>query len=308
MSGHYFSLVDPDTPQEAWTKTSMEDGTEMDLVFSDEFNLEGRSFYPGDDPYWEAVDLHYWYAYIPFSLESRLFLTFFLFLRLRATNNLEWYDPVAVTTKGGALAITLTKEKTHELNYQGGLLSSWNKFCFTGGYIEVNVSLPGQSNVYGLWPAVWTMGNLGRAGYGASLEGLWPYTYDACDVGTLQNQTLHGLPTNATIHGDPDHDNVLSYLSGQRLSACTCPGEHHPGPIKSDGSYTGRGAPEIDILEATVSCFDAYTRLLRCSTILRRSTPNPSSATSLRAPSGPRSTTPTSGTTRARTCRSTTSR
>ncbi len=30
------------------------------------------------------------------------------------------------------------------------------------------------------------------------------------------------------------------------FSACTCPGEDHPGP-----SYnTGRGAPEIDVLEA----------------------------------------------------------
>ena len=32
----------------------------MQLVFSDEFNVDGRTFYPGDDPYWEAVDLHYW--------------------------------------------------------------------------------------------------------------------------------------------------------------------------------------------------------------------------------------------------------
>lgn len=40
----------------------------------------------------------------------------------------------------------------------------------------------------------WTMGNLGRAGYGASLEGMWPYTYDSCDIGTVQNQTINGLP------------------------------------------------------------------------------------------------------------------
>jgi beta-glucanase (GH16 family) len=32
--------------------------------------------------------------------------------------------------------------------------------------------LPGANNVVGLWPAVWTMGNLGRAGYGASLDGM----------------------------------------------------------------------------------------------------------------------------------------
>lgn len=24
-------------------------------------------------------------------------------------------------------------------------------------------------------PAVWAMGNLGRAGYGGSLDGMWPY-------------------------------------------------------------------------------------------------------------------------------------
>lgn len=35
-------------------------------------------------------------------------------------------------------------------------------------------------------------------------------------------------------------------------AACTCPGESHPGPMRSDGSYVGRSAPEIDIFEATV--------------------------------------------------------
>src|SRR5579859_6698610 len=53
-------LIDVDTPQSAYTKKGYYDGTEMQLVFSDEFNTDGRSFYPGDDPYWEAVDLHYW--------------------------------------------------------------------------------------------------------------------------------------------------------------------------------------------------------------------------------------------------------
>jgi hypothetical protein len=32
--------------------------------------------------------------------------------------------------------------------------------------------LPGVNNALGLWPAVWSMGNLGRVGYGASLDGL----------------------------------------------------------------------------------------------------------------------------------------
>lgn len=47
-----------------------------------------------------------------------------------------------------------------------------NKFCFTGGQIVASVELPGTNNVVGMWPALWTMGNLGRAGYGASLEGM----------------------------------------------------------------------------------------------------------------------------------------
>jgi len=96
------------------------------------------------------------------------------------------------------------------------------------------------------------MGNLGRAGYGASLDGMWPYTYDACDVGTLANQTLNGLPVAATVNGDASRDGSLSYLPGQRLSRCTCDGESHPGPKHSDGTFVGRAAPEIDIFEAQV--------------------------------------------------------
>lgn len=38
----------------------------------------------------------------------------------------------------------------------------------------------------------------------------------------------------------------LTSLPGQRLSACTCKGEDHPGPAVT----YGRGAPEIDVIEA----------------------------------------------------------
>lgn len=143
-------LIDEDTPQSAYHTVSWNDNkTSMTLVFSDEFNTPGRTFWPGDDPYWEAVNLHYW-----------------------ETNNLEWYHPSAITTENGSLVITLEQKDINNLNYQGGMMSSWNKFCFTGGYVEANVSLPGVNNVVGLWPAVWSMGNLGRAGYGATLDGL----------------------------------------------------------------------------------------------------------------------------------------
>ena len=46
-----FALIDRDKPKEAYTHESIDDGSEWDLVFSDEFNTDGRSFYPGDDPY-----------------------------------------------------------------------------------------------------------------------------------------------------------------------------------------------------------------------------------------------------------------
>jgi beta-glucan synthesis-associated protein KRE6 len=60
---------------------------------------------------------------------------------------MEWYDPEAITTKNGSLAITLSKKETHKLHYQGGMMTSWNKFCFTGGLIEAAVILPGVSGL-----------------------------------------------------------------------------------------------------------------------------------------------------------------
>ncbi|KIO25199.1 hypothetical protein M407DRAFT_210871 [Tulasnella calospora MUT 4182] len=229
MAGNW-ALIDKDTPQDVYTKTAYTDSTEMQLVFSDEFNVDGRTFYPGDDPFWEAVDLHYWFV------DN--------FVR-------PWYDPEQLTTENGSLVITLAKAPTHGLDYRGGMMSTWNKFCFTGGLLEVSVMLPGANDVQGLWPAVWTMGNLGRAGFGASLDGMWPYSYDVCDVGTLPNQTYpDGTPAAAATGGYEGHS--LSYLPGQRLSACTCQGEIHPGPILSDGSFKGRSAPEIDVFEAQV--------------------------------------------------------
>src|SRR5579863_6612047 len=94
--------------------------------------------------------------------------------------------------------------------------------------------------------------------------------YDSCDVGTLPNQTwVNGTGPAAALNSTAsraNYDYRLSYLTGQRLSyaisalsplsfiqsfflffsACTCSGEDHPGPSPNKG----RGAPEIDVLEA----------------------------------------------------------
>ncbi|CAG7854998.1 Beta-glucan synthesis-associated protein KRE6 AltName: Full=Killer toxin-resistance protein 6 [Serendipita indica DSM 11827] len=202
-----FALVDKDTPQDVRRKTSPVDNREMVLVFSDEFELEGRTFWPGDDPYWEAVDMHYW-----------------------GTDDLEWYDPQQAYTKDGQLWIEFQeakREDNHNLTYVSAMITTWNKFCFTGGLIETSVQLPGSSKVKGFW--LWTMGNLGRAGFGATTEGLWPYSYESCDIGTVKNQTESSLSQPFPPHCEP-----------------------HPGPVYADGTYAGRGAPEIDVLEALI--------------------------------------------------------
>lgn len=110
-----FSVIDVDTPKDVYTKKSRRDGVDWQLVFSDEFNTDGRTFYPGDDPYWEAEDLHYWVRTVQQLLDISWLTSG------QATGNLEWYDPAAVTTKDGAMAITLSRKETHGLQFEGGV-------------------------------------------------------------------------------------------------------------------------------------------------------------------------------------------
>ncbi|GAC75949.1 hypothetical protein PANT_19d00031 [Moesziomyces antarcticus T-34] len=224
-----FSLIDQDTPEKAYSWKHPIDGGEFHLVFSDEFNQDGRTFWPGDDPFWEAVDLHYW-----------------------VTGDFEWYSPEAVNTSSGFLNVWMQEHETHNLNFRSGMLQSWNKFCFQGGYLETSAVLPGSHDTEGFWPAVWTLGNLGRAGYAGTTQGMWPYSYNQCDVGTLANQTNpEKTAPHSALHTYTPYDQngpgkKISYLEGQRTSACTCPGEDHPGPSHD----IGRSSPEIDVFEA----------------------------------------------------------
>jgi beta-glucanase (GH16 family) len=95
-----------------------------------------------------------------------------------------------VTTQDGCMVIRTKAEKTHypirndrsndwfrsfaddyvllSKNYTSGMVMSWNKFCFTGGILEMSISLPGDGESSGLWPAAWLLGNLGRAGFSES--------------------------------------------------------------------------------------------------------------------------------------------
>ncbi|EPS28235.1 putative cell-wall beta-1,6-glucan active enzyme [Penicillium oxalicum 114-2] len=185
-------LIDPDTPQEAMTKINA-DGREWKLVFSDEFNMPGRTFYDEDDPFFQAVDL--WYG---------------------VTMDKEWYDPDAVTTNEGVMEIRFDNFENHGLEYRSGMVQSWNKLCFKGGRLEASLSLPGDGHIQGFWPGFWAMGNLGRAGHAATTDGMWPYSYhDGCDAGITPNQS--------SLDG-------INFLPGMRLPGCACPGTDHPTP------------------------------------------------------------------------------
>lgn len=124
-------LIDPDTPSDVYSRIGF-DGREWPLVFSDEFETDGRTFYPGDDPFFEAVDLHYW-----------------------VTADFQWYHPSrssatpstrgpsdtvttgAVRTEDGHLIMRITEEDINGLHFKSGMVQSWNKLCFYGSmYIE----------------------------------------------------------------------------------------------------------------------------------------------------------------------------
>ena len=75
-----------------------------------------------------------------------------------------------------------------------------------------------SSDLLGLWPAAWLMGNLARATYDATTLNVWPWSYDIC--GQIQNLSTKQL-----------------------INAC----DGNPG--FGLNPFQGRGAPEIDIFE-----------------------------------------------------------
>ena len=109
--------------------------------------------------------------------------------------------------------------------FVGGQLSSWNRLCFQGGYLGVR-RLPGAPGDSGLWPAVWTLGNLARDLYPSGMSGgeKAGRSCDAC-----------AWPTPGTMYGGG---------AAQRVTACEV-----PAPSTGFRGYQGRGAPEMDLLE-----------------------------------------------------------
>jgi hypothetical protein len=207
--------VDEDTPEEKRVTKSLIDGTEYKLVMSDEFNVEGRSFKDGDDPTWTALDK---------SDDDA---------SAAGGGSLIFYNSSMVTTtKDGKLELKsiidktewehfdVVKQKYHHItkHFKSSMVQSWNKFCFTGGIVEVDIMLPGDPHIGGLWPAVWLLGNLGRATYEGSTNNIWPWSYDTCDRKKQEAQTI---------------------------SACNAQNHFGLNP------FQGRGATEIDIIEVS---------------------------------------------------------
>lgn len=75
-------LVDKDTPDEAKIIKGP-DGRDFALVFSDEFNTDGRTFWPGDDPFWEGKPS--FFDFSPLILHKGQDLNYW------GTHNYEWF-------------------------------------------------------------------------------------------------------------------------------------------------------------------------------------------------------------------------
>lgn len=202
--------VDPDTPEAARSTTALTrtDKRKYELVFSDEFEEDGRTFQDGKDPRWTAIHkndytnlaLHFYHEDNAYTSNGVLNIT-----TERKTNYYKAFDE---------------KKKKFYLDkkdVQTGMLQGWNKFCFIGGIAEFRARLPGQADNGGLWPALWMLGNLGRATYVGSSEYVWPFSYNTCDAKGRKSQEINAC------------DKISHY--GME-------------------SQVGRGSPEIDIVEA----------------------------------------------------------
>jgi hypothetical protein len=205
------SWIDPDTNlAKNGIRRSFITASPYELVFSDEFNTPGRSLSDGHDPRWTALEKDDYTNYALQYYSSSLATTNHGFLNISTIMEEIQFDVYDVLHKPSP------SYKAKKI-YQSAMIQSWNKFCFTSGIIEISAKLPGKSHIGGLWPAMWLLGNLARATYVGSSNNIWPWSYNTCNA-PKQSQ--------------------------QRFSACKALNHYDLH------SFQGRGAPEIDIIEA----------------------------------------------------------
>ncbi|CEG40031.1 Concanavalin A-like lectin/glucanase, subgroup [Plasmopara halstedii] len=227
--------VDTDTPKKDYVYYSSR-GRRWDLTMSDEFNVPNRSFRAGDDHMWTSLEK-------PDGVNGALEIYSHNMTSTACDDDGTCY--FYIETIDEVTKINVYNMYTHPPSfndvyfwYRGGMVQSWNKFCYQGGMLEVRAQLPGAvtpetgnpdialgpsgktsaNRFYPTWPGIWMLGNLGRAIFSASTNRMWPFTYNECDPDVFEP-------------------------SYQRISAC----DDNPGYGLNPNQ--GRGAPEIDILE-----------------------------------------------------------
>lgn len=233
--------IDPDSPPQAYTIPALVPGDHRDyhLVFSDEFDQDGRTFEDGADPRWTALHkndvtnnpLHYYSHDAVRTATGRLDITADLHVQ-----TFEEYDPVH------RVRVNTTKE------VRSGMLQSWNKFCFTGGIVEFSVQLPGNPYTGGLWPAVWMMGNLARATYVNSTEKIWPFSTAAnvCDGRNVDSQEISACNADRG-RGAPEID-VLEVMYVSQINASILSSSLQVAPGLAKGRPLPGEAPNVSLV------------------------------------------------------------
>ncbi|CAK4089265.1 unnamed protein product [Aphanomyces euteiches] len=217
--------IDVDTPADVKTKVSSR-GDKWELVMSDEFEIDGRTFEPGKDHVWTALD-------IPDGVNAAV----------------EYYNLTNVYTENGKLINRVDEGPVNisyfnqwlekpayeygQMHYSGGMMQSWNKFCLQGGLIEVSVKLPGAINNVsdGVHKSVTMNPN--------ALGVQWK---DGQQIKLTPRDTIKDIGYYPTWPG-VWHMGNLGRDPHQAISAC------NPDPGYCMNPYQGRGAPEVDILE-----------------------------------------------------------
>eukprot|EP00614_Pseudopedinella_elastica_P019462 CAMPEP_0172653532 /NCGR_PEP_ID=MMETSP1068-20121228/243875_1 /TAXON_ID=35684 /ORGANISM="Pseudopedinella elastica, Strain CCMP716" /LENGTH=512 /DNA_ID=CAMNT_0013467967 /DNA_START=98 /DNA_END=1636 /DNA_ORIENTATION=- len=201
------SWIDPATPLQS-VSSSLNAAETFHLVFSDEFNEDGRTFSDGQDPKWKAVH--------------------------QPMGDLQFYNssPEWVSTSQGSLRMKSERKEAEWLawsnedaalvkntrDFTSSMLEGWNRFCFTGGIIEARVRFSGGR----VRTSVALMGNLGRRGKQDSLDGVHPWSYDECPPG--------------------DDKKASKQAESQRFSACSFL------PALGMNRRQGRGAPSVTLI------------------------------------------------------------
>lgn len=206
-------FIDMDTPHDKRTTKSLVDKTVYHLVMSDEFNTPNRTFTDGHDPIWTALDKSDDDSSSVGGGSQQFYNSSFVTTTEKGMMKLSTKIGKTEWTRFDKVKKEWSKESSL---FNSGMIQSWEKFCFTGGILEVDIILPGDPFIGGLWPAVWMLGNLGRATYLASTNNIWPWSFDKCD---------------------------RKLQPAQAISACN--EQNHFGMHP----FQGRGSTEIDLIE-----------------------------------------------------------